>query len=180
MTRSAEGMSLTTWTMQLFGFTASVIYNCSMGYPLPAWGETLVFSIQSAGILTFCAFLQGRLRTYGFALGCVVFAALLVGGCLGLPAWALSGLQATATLVTTTALLPQLVQNQQNRSAGGWSPVTASLSALGNGARVFTTLTLTRDPLLLTGFIAGLVINLTLLFQILAFGEKTVKPVTAD
>lgn len=45
-TRQARGMSVTTWALQLFAFTAACIYNAARGHSLSAWGETLVFSVQ--------------------------------------------------------------------------------------------------------------------------------------
>jgi len=45
-TRRASGMSVSTWALQLFAFTAACIYNAAKGHSLSAWGETLVFSVQ--------------------------------------------------------------------------------------------------------------------------------------
>ena len=45
-TRRASGMSVATWAMQLFAFTAACIYNAAKGHSLSAWGETLVFAVQ--------------------------------------------------------------------------------------------------------------------------------------
>ena len=52
---------------------------------------------------------------------------------------------------------------------GQYSPVTAGLSVLGNSIRIFTTLTLTKDPLLLLGFVLGFCLNAALLGQILFY-----------
>ena len=71
-----------------------------------------------------------------------------------------------AALVITLALLPQIVKNFQLRSGGGWSPISAGLSAGGNAARVFTTLKLAGgNPLLLAQYGCGLVLNGVLLAQ---------------
>ena len=88
-----------------------------------------------------------------------------------MPPWALSMLQLAATVSVTGALVPQLLLNARRRSGGGWSPLTAGLSALGNAVRVFTTVQLTRDPLLLGGFIAGFAVNAAMLAQIYCWGE---------
>lgn len=126
---------------------------------------------QSGAILLFVAHLQRRLHTPAFAAGSAVYACLVVAGLRGLPPWALSSLQLAATVSVTGALLPQLLLNARRRSSGGWSPLTAGLSALGNAVRVFTTVQLTRDPLLLGGFVAGFAVNAVMLWQIVAWGE---------
>jgi hypothetical protein len=123
------------------------------------------------------AHLQGRLRTPAFAAGAVAYLGLCTAGLAGLPPWALSALQLAATVSVTGALLPQLWLNARRRSSGGWSPLTASLSTAGNALRVFTTLQLTRDALLLAGFVAGFAVNAALLAQILMYGDE---PPTGD
>jgi mannose-P-dolichol utilization defect protein 1 len=219
-TRSAEGMALSTWALQLFGFTAGVLYNATKGFPLTAYAETLSFTVQvraaacgaprcaaperhacalsrarresrrlsraarrpdarprpqSAAILVLVAHLQRRLRTPAFAAGGVVYVCLCVAGLRGMPPWALSTLQLAATVSVTGALVPQLLLNARRRSGGGWSPLTAGLSAAGNAVRVFTTVQLTRDPLLLGGFLAGFAVNAALLAQIFIYGDDPAK-----
>ena len=118
------------------------------------------------------AHLQRRLRTPAFAVGSGVYACLCAAFLRGLPAWALSALQLTATISVTGALIPQLLLNARRRSSGGWSPLTAGLSAAGNAVRIFTTLQLTQDPLLLGGFVAGFAVNAALLAQIYVYPDE--------
>lgn len=95
---SAAGMSSSTWAMQLFGFSMSCIYNLTKGFPLAAYGESLIFAVQarlrsissseppqlspspqSGAILALVCSLQGRLRTRGFAAGAVAYAVCPLG-----------------------------------------------------------------------------------------------------
>jgi hypothetical protein len=135
-------------------------------YPLSA-----ACRAQSGAILLLVAHLQRRLHMWPFAAGAAAYVALLAAGAAGLPDVALSALQLVATVSVTGALLPQLWLNARRRSSGGWSPVTAGLSAAGNALRVFTTLQLTRDALLLAGFLAGFTVNAVLLAQIYLYGD---------
>jgi hypothetical protein len=75
----------------------------------------------------------------------------------------------------TVALLPQLAKNFKGRTSGGWSPISAGLSTAGNAIRVFTTMQLTHDMLLLAGFGAGFLLNAILLAQTLAWPAGTLK-----
>jgi|APGre2960657444_1045066.scaffolds.fasta_scaffold00534_3 mannose-P-dolichol utilization defect protein 1 len=193
-TWDAQGMAASTWALQLFGFTAACIYNYAKGHSLSAYGETLVFAVQvcavpshhtistisqpltprppqSGAILLLVCHLQQRLRTRAFACGAAAFCALLCWAAAGLPPVALALLQLLSSVVVTSALLPQLLLNARRRSSGGWSPLTAGLSACGNALRVFTTLQLTHDALLLAGYMAGFAVNAALLAQIVVFGE---------
>lgn len=70
------------------------------------------------------------------------------------------------------ALLPQILLNHRQGSTGEWSAITAGLSSAGNGLRVFTTVQLTGDPILMVGFTAGFLVNLTLFCQILYYASK--------
>ena len=107
-------------------------------------------------------------------MGTVALGALFValaGAALQLPAGVLAALQAVAIVVSVTALVPQIVLNVRQGGTGEWSVVTAALSTAGNALRCFTTITLTGDPLLLTGYVAGTCVNGLLLGQILWYSR---------
>lgn len=70
------------------------------------------------------------------------------------PSGTLAALQASTIL--TMALgsrLPQIVLNWRRGNAGMLSVISCGLNVAGNAARIFTTLVLTRDPLLLGGIL---------------------------
>lgn len=115
--------------------------------------------------------LQGKLRSRAVLLGAAAYAALLGAAVVGLPPAVLNSLQICASVAGTSALLPQLWLNATRRSSGGWSPLTAGLSSAGNAVRVFTTVQLTGDPLMLATYLAGLTVNAILLAQILMYGD---------
>ena len=159
--RSApESMSATTWSLQLLGFVTTVIYHVRMGFPLSTFTDFAALGVQSAVILSLSMFYRRRVS--------VVAALPVVGLCAGLlaPMSGLKGLQVAAALVTTWALLPQIVRNFQARARGGWSPVAAGLSTIGNAGRLFTTMKLADgNILLLFQFGACFILNALLLVQ---------------
>ena len=81
-----------------------------------------------------------------------------------LPATFLGLLQWIAILVCNYAQIPQILLTYRTKKAS-WSPITAIMSMVGNTVRVFTTLQLTGDKLVLSGNLMGLLCNLTLLTQ---------------
>jgi len=79
--------------------------------------------------------------------------------------------QLLATILNTSALLPQLKQNYDRQSSGDYSPITASLASAGCGIRIFTTVQLANgDPLILLNYGVALLLNMSVLLQIVYFG----------
>lgn len=67
----------------------------------------------------------------------------------GLPPAAWTPVQVLSSAIGVGALLPQILLNFRQGSTGEWSAITAGLSTAGNGLRVFTTVQLTGDPVLM-------------------------------
>jgi mannose-P-dolichol utilization defect protein 1 len=79
--------------------------------------------------------------------------------------------QILATVLNTSALLPQLKQNFDLQSSGDYSAVTVSLASAGCVARIFTTMELADgDLLILLNYGVALLLNTSLLLQIVYFG----------
>ena len=108
---------------------------------------------------------------------------LLLGTYLTITTWALfsqsptdemiSSAQILATILNTSALLPQLKQNIDRQSSGDYSAITASLAAVGCTVRLFTTMQLADgDSLILLNYGVALLLNLSVLFQIVYFGTQ--------
>ena len=170
-TGNADGLTLSTWWLKLVAYTCSDLYCYSNGYPIAAYAETLVITLEAACILGLVAVYQDRLDTrfLVLALGCAAVASTTAAG--GAPAEALALAQAGSTVLNTAALLPQLALNAERGSPGGYSPLTAGLACVGCTIRLFTTVQLTAgDPLLLAGYGLGLALNTAVLAQIYFYG----------
>lgn len=84
--------------------------------------------------------------------------------------------QIIATVLNSAALLPQLYQNFARRSSGDYSPVTAALGSGGCTIRLFTTFQLAGgDPLMLLNYGVALLLNLSVLMQVVYFGVREEK-----
>lgn len=168
--RSADGLVLSTWWLKLTSYAASDIYAYRNGYPITQYIETLVITFEAGVILLLVGYLQkrldGRFALITFGTGSAALWALTAA-----PPSGLAAAQAASTLLNTGALLPQLALNARKRSAGDYSPITASLACTGCLIRIFTTNELAGgDPLLLAGFVAGFALNAALLAQVIYFG----------
>ena len=169
--RSADGLALSTFALSLAGYGVSAAYSYQKGFPASTYVETVALSAQSLALCVVVALCQGAGAAPVAAAAAAAAAAVVALATRPVPPRVLAALQAGATALMTVSLLPQIVLNFQRRSGGQWSAITAGLSVGGNAIRAFTTLTLTKDTLLLCGFLLGLALNATLLGQILLYAS---------
>lgn len=162
-TKTADGFSHETWLFNLIGLTAAVVYPFKKGFPMSTYVEILILCIQSFGILGLLCSYKGLLGEYTVGMG-VYLATTISLLAFDLPATILGLLQWIAILVCNYAQIPQILLTYRTKKAS-WSPITAIMSMVGNTVRVFTTLQLTGDKLVLSGNLMGLLCNLTLLTQ---------------
>ena len=164
--KTPESLSLATWSLQLLGFSITTVYHMRMGYPLSTFADLMSLGVQSAVILFLGMFYRQRVS----AVAAVPVFGLLAAICA--PMSGLKTLQAASAVVTTWALLPQIVANFRSRARGGFSPMAAGLSVIGNAGRLFTTMKLADGNLmLLVQFSACLVLNFLLLVQSLIWDD---------
>ena len=169
---AAEGLAVSTWWFKVAGFTASVLYNTSQGYPLEQYSETVVLAAESVVVLALVSYHRGEKSGFDaqFVAGIAALAGAAYLGATSAPPEVLAAAQGGSIVIQTSALLPQIALNAQ-RSSCEYSPVTSGLAFLGCSTRIFTTLQLAGgDPLLLAGFGAALLLNTVLLSQALYFG----------
>jgi len=166
----ASGLTLSTWWLKLTSYTCSDVYSFANGYPITTYLETLVITAEAALVLAVVGAYQRKIDA-AFALSAVALVAACVWALTEAPPAAIDLAQASATVLNTGALLPQLAQNGRRCEPGGYSPLTAALACAGCTIRLFTTVELAgSDPLLLAGFGFGLALNAALLAQIIWFG----------
>ena len=178
-TKSANGLVLSTWWLKLSAFTCTDVYNIKNGFPIEAFSETVVITVEAAVVLGLVAYYQKKLNGGTFGL---------MGMYVALTVWALfspedaswgpteEGIalaQVAATVMNASALVPQLAQNFQRKSSGDYSPITAALGVGGCTIRLFTTFELANgDPLLLLNYGVALVLNASVLSQLVYYGTQ--------
>jgi len=170
-TKDASGYSAATWVFNLLGLTAAIVYPFKKGFPVSTYIEILILTVQSAGILGLVCYYQNLLKE--FALGMVAFAiatSLLFLSPLLTPK-ILNAMQIVAILVCNYANIPQILLTFREKKAS-WSSITAAMSMGGNLIRIFTTLQLTQDMLVLSGNALGFTTNAILLFQVFYYGKN--------
>ena len=162
--RSGAGLSATSWAMSAMGFGGALAYQVSRGYPVSTYGELIALTVQSIAIINLILCFDSHIHPSKLAAGTIAYGVFLYSLVTKAPKALLTVLQAVAGSMLALAIIPQLALNFRSRTCG-WSRVSALLSTGGNAIRVFTTLQLTKDKLVLAGYLAGLSLNLILLTQ---------------
>lgn len=112
---------------------------------------------------------QGLWKEYavGLLLYTIATAAIIAAP---ISAKVLQATQIAAILICNYANIPQILLTMKEKKAS-WSPITAFMSMGGNLIRIFTTIQLTKDPLVMSGYMLGFTTNLILLSQVLFYGS---------
>ena len=176
-TKSADGLAISTWWLKLTSYTCTDVYNIKNGFPISAFSETLVITVEAVIILSLVAFYQRRVDVQTIFLAATYFAitswALFAPASVGPSNSAIAYAQEFSILLNVASLVPQLKQNFDRKSSGSYSSVTASLASAGCTIRLFTTFQLANgDPLLLVNYGVALVLNISLLLQILYYATQ--------
>lgn len=168
--KSADGYSVETWIFNLIGLTIACLYPFKKGFGVSTYVEILAIAIQSAGILGLICFYQQKFKEY--LIGMAAFAASCTFICVSkVPTNFLNWMQVAAIIVCNYANIPQIVLTFQTKKAT-WSWITSAMSMAGNLIRVFTTIQLTKDTLVLSGNALGFLTNLILFLQVFIY-KKT-------
>lgn len=163
-TKNPEGYSIQTWIFNIFGLGIQTLYQFKKGFHISTYVELLITMVQNIGILGLVSSFSGNMVEYvaGMAATAALVAFLMTAN---IPAQVLSSMQIASILACNYSLIPQILLSFKTKKAS-WSWITSGLSLTGCLLRIFTTLTLTKDPLVLAGFTVGAINNFTLLLQI--------------
>eukprot|EP00981_Chlorochromonas_danica_P006452 scaffold1401_cov180-Ochromonas_danica.AAC.2 len=163
-----EGLSIQTWIFNVLGYALSIAYPLKKAFPLSTFAELLGSGLQSVIILGLISqhYQKGGRFLAGISMLSIAFAWFLVTP--NLPLQFLNTVQIAAMLLCNYANIPQIIVTFQRKKAS-WSAITAFLSAAGCAVRIFTTMQLTQDMLVLSGYILGFITNGILLAQVLLY-----------
>ena len=165
--RSAEGVALSSFVAEFFAFTVTAAYNMRRGFPFSTYGEIWFCWAQTIALVGCVMHFQRtpRVRAAALALALAAWASMLLGGAV--PLAAVVALQAAAPVGVALGRVPQIALNVRNGHTGQLSLGMCALNAVGTGIRIFTTLTLTGDLLLLAGYVLVFAVNGVLVAQCL-------------
>lgn len=165
--RSARGLSLTAYVLETISYAINLAYSSRNGFSFSTYGENFFLTIQNF-IITFLIIFyhmstprpltaapnpMGRLLASSLiplAAGFALFTA---------PASTLAVMQLGTIPLSLFSKLPQIAQNYRARSTGQLSTFAVVSQIAGCAARLFTTTQEVNDPLVATGFVLALALN---------------------
>lgn len=172
--KSAGGISLSMFVLELIGFTITLGYNVSRQNPFSTWGENFFLLTQTVVIVVLMLYYSkqmGVMSISGLALWVAALGAMVSGN---VPADIMAVLQTASVGIFVASKVPQILSNFSNRSTGKLSIITFFLSTAGAAARVFTTLQEVNDNVILISAILGFSLNLIITLQIIIFGDRPI------
>ncbi|RLN54175.1 hypothetical protein BBJ29_008244 [Phytophthora kernoviae] len=171
--RDVTGLTPSAFYMEVVLYLSSTIYNVLRGYPLSTWGENLVILAQNVLLVLLLWVFYTPKISVSTRLGlAVVFVAMAVGMFAIPPEY--QWLLASAGIpVSIVARIPQILSNFKQGHTGQLAIITLVLNLAGSVARLFTTMQETGDPVQLAGFGVAILLNSTLVLQVLLFWGAT-------
>lgn len=174
--KSVEGISFTAILSEFLIYSVNLAYNVYYKYPFNTYGDLAVSWFVLIAVLVLMQYFR---RFDGKRVAAVVafsaaWCAMLFSFALPLPV--LSALQASsAVALAFGSRIPQIWLNWRQKSTGELSIIMFIANALGCLIRVFTTLSLTGDMILLFSAALHLVLNGIIIAQCVETRVKTAK-----
>ena len=165
---NTNGVAIQTWIANAASFSLALIYPVKKRFALSTYVELLALAVQSIIILTTICFYNGLVKEFA-TVATLVASLMYLVFTKEIPDKALSSIQVCRVTLDTFTLLPQILLNFRAKSFR-YSLITLGMSIIGNLMRVFTTVQLLKDNLVLAGYLFGLLNAFILLAQYFTYG----------
>lgn len=174
LNQSSKGLSLTGHVLELTASTVSATYNFRVGNEFLVYGETVFGSIQNALLVLCIGFYGNKMIKLLLitALYSVFLSTLLIPNYISISQ--LSILQAFTIPLTAFAKLPQIYQVWSSNSVGQLSSISVFLAMVGSLARLYTSTSEVKDPIILIGHSSTAILNTILFLQVILTTKKVV------
>lgn len=165
---SVAGVSYTATYLDLIGYIAQCVYHITLGSPWSAYGEAVIITVQSIGIVLLMWGYQwpGTLHVVAVSL----LLAATAQASLMMPSDSLQYLQWATTALFVSSRAWQIVANAQQGSTGELSFLTLFMNFAGSAARIFTSSQEVKRVEVMASFIISSALNFTLVAQYVYYG----------
>ena len=173
--KDATGISASAFYFDVAGYTVSPVYGFRKGFPISTYGETFIILVENLVlVLLLWTYAKGAAAaSTGFKLIATGFYACFAAAVLNVPEELLYVLPMLGSSMVLYSRLPQIYMNFSNGHTGQLAIVTWVLNVVGVIARVFTTATELDDPYQLASHTVAMLLNLTVVVQILMYRAAT-------
>ncbi|XP_060199393.1 mannose-P-dolichol utilization defect 1 protein homolog 2-like isoform X2 [Lycium barbarum] len=178
--KSVRGLSVVSFELEVIGYTIALAYCLHKGLPFSAFGEYAFLLIQAIILVAIIYYFSQPLGTKTWIRGllyCAIAPIVLAGQ---IDPILFEALYASQHAIFLFARIPQIWKNFKNRSTGELSLLTFFMNFGGSMIRVFTSLQEKAPMSVVMGSVIGVVMNGTILSQILLYqapapkkGKKT-------
>lgn len=173
--QNVNGFVVQTWAMNLIGVSLAMHYPYRNNFPVSAYVELIAIAVQCSFILGLIGFYRGQLPQ--ITTGLVLHSAAMISlfRTKKMTPQLMCIIQLLSVVVCNSSNIPQIVLSFRTKRTS-WNAITALFSITGCAVRVFTTLSVSSDPLAVAGYLTGLVTNSALLVQVLMYSPRA--PIT--
>lgn len=165
---SVEGLSITTFLIETFGYTYNLAAHYRQQYPISTYGDFFVLIFENY-IIIYLLYSYTRRPLLGVA---VVSAFIFVLTLLCSPLFPLQIIKLMLlanVAVVVFSRIPQIYANYVNASTGALSIITCWGIFLGASARIFTTLQDVGSINILVGYLSSAFFNGIIAFQLVYY-----------
>ncbi|PNW70500.1 hypothetical protein CHLRE_17g722500v5 [Chlamydomonas reinhardtii] len=177
---TAEGLSLEMFEIETYTLLVSALYGFTQLLPFNTYGESLILAVQNAVILA---------MVYSYSRTPVMRRLAVTGAYVALVAGVMAGhinkqtmnnFAEANTVVVVLSRVPQIFKNVAAGSTGALSSLTTFINVVGCIVRIFTTQQAGGGAAMMRGYVVSLIINATLLIQIILYRKNTAKVLAAQ
>lgn len=171
--RSARGLSLPSYILETLSYAITLAYSARNAFPFSTYGENLFLTLQNI-VITLLIIRHSPRRSSSSSSSSKLILGVAVSAATSyllaiIPMSFLALLQVATIPLSLLSKFPQIYENQTNRSTGQLSAVAVISQVAGCLARLFTTATEVKDPIVFAGFFLAFLLNLVLGFQMYMF-----------
>jgi len=173
--RSARGVSFTSYLLETLAYTITIAYNFRSGNPVSTFGEIVVLAIQNVIVGALVLEFQGKRGAAAAFVAGISSLAYLLFDLQKVPVEWLQYLQALTIPLGLMSKVPQIWTIASEKSTGQLSAFAVFNYLFGSMARIFTTMTEVDDPVILSGFILGATLNVVIASQMVYYWNSGTK-----
>ncbi|KAJ3706783.1 hypothetical protein LUZ61_010488 [Rhynchospora tenuis] len=173
--KSAQGLSVTAFELEVVGYTISLAYCIHKGLSFSAYGELASLLVQAIILVAVIYYFTGpiKVKTWVLVLLYGAIAPTILAGRIDPVLF--EALYASQHAIFIFARVPQIWKNFSNKSTGELSSLTCLMNFGGSLVRVFTSIQEKAPTSVLMGYVMGIIMNGTLLTQILTYRKPAPK-----
>ncbi|KXZ51950.1 hypothetical protein GPECTOR_11g74 [Gonium pectorale] len=177
---TAEGLSTEMFEIETYTLLVAALYGYIRQLPFNTYGESVALALQNLIILALVYGYSRAPMMRRLGVG-AVYVALIVQALQGsITVDMITKFAEANNVVVMLARLPQIFRNFKAGHTGTLSGITAAINVAGGAARCFTTVQAGGGAAMLRGYIVGLLLNSTMLLQIILYRKNTAKVLAAQ